>query len=179
MRRPSLSMMVMPVALLASFGCALPTEGVGDEIGTTETGTGTETGTETGTGTGTGTETETGEEPLECMDTMRCNPLDLSDCSEGEVCIFFNTEFQCAPFTGDGSGVAGAPCVSATECNPGLACIQSVFFPACAGGACCSPNCNVDAANTCPNAGEVCDAWMLGEGADPCYVNVGVCITQP
>jgi hypothetical protein len=161
MRRLGLSILVMPVIMLA---CARKTDDVADD-----------------TSSSTSTETETGEEPLECADPMRCNPLDLDDCPESEMCVFFNTEFQCLPFTGDGGGVAGAQCDSATDCNPGLACIQGVFFTNCAGAACCSPNCNVDAANTCPNAaaGEICDPWMLGDGADPCYVNVGVCLTQP
>lgn len=55
----------------------------------------------------------------------------------------------------------------------------------CAGDACCSPNCfvdgTVDGSSTCPNAdaGEVCDPWSLGDMADPCYENVGVCSTPP
>src|SRR5690242_14718507 len=119
MRRLELSMMIVLV-----LACARQADEAGDD-----------TGSETGTSTETGTETETGEEPLECADAMRCNPLDLDDCAEGETCIYFNTEFQCAPFTGDGSGVAGAVCAVATDCNPGLACIQSVFFTDCAGDA--------------------------------------------
>lgn len=168
--QPSISLSL--VLLLGA--CATQPDDAADD---TSTSTGTE-------GTSTSTGTETGDEPAEC-ESDRCNPLDLSDCAEDEICIFFNTEFQCLPFTGDGSGVAGAPCDSATACNPGLACIQSVFFSDCAGDACCSPNCfvdgTVDGSGTCPNAdaGEVCDAWSLGAMADPCYENVGVCSTPP
>jgi hypothetical protein len=167
MRRLDLPLMVMSVILFASFACARQADEAGDG-----------TGTEAGTDTGTETETETGDEPLECANDMRCNPLDLEDCPEGDMCIYFSTEFQCFPFMGDGSGVAGAPCEAANDCNPGLACIQSVFFPDCAGAACCSPNCDVDGPNICA-AGEICDPWMLGDDADPCYVDVGVCITEP
>jgi hypothetical protein len=140
-----------------------------DDVADAGTGT-TETSTDTGD---SGTETGGG---LVC-EGERCNPL-VNDCPEGELCIFFNTEFQCFPSTGDGSGVAGAVCATATDCNEGLACIQSVFFANCAGDACCSPNCDLDEPNTCPNAdaGELCMQWFVGqEGTDPCYVNAGVC----
>jgi hypothetical protein len=146
-----------------------------DDVADGETST-SETSTETGS---SDTETGTGDGGVEC-EGERCNPLE-NDCPEGELCIFFNTEFQCFPSTGDGSGVAGAPCATATACNEGLACIQSVFFEDCAADACCSPNCDLDEPNTCPNAdaGEVCIQWFMGQqDTDPCYVNAGVCGVQ-
>lgn len=135
---------------------------------------------DTGT-TATSTDTDTGEAGTEdgglVCEGERCNPLE-NDCPEGELCIFFNTEFRCFPSTGDGSGVFLAPCDTATDCNEGLACIQSVFFDNCASEACCSPNCDLSGPNTCPQtgAGEFCMQWFQGRvDTDPCYVNAGVC----
>jgi hypothetical protein len=155
------SSLVLPMS-----ACGRQTDDVADgDTSTAESSTDTgETGTEDG--------------GLVC-EGERCNPLE-NDCPEGELCIFFNTEFQCFPSMADGSGVSGAPCDTATSCNEGLACIQSVFFTNCASDACCSPNCDLSEPNTCPNAGagEVCMQWFMGQDdTDPCYVNTGVCGT--
>jgi hypothetical protein len=138
-----------------------------DDVADADTGTAE-------TSTDTGEQTETGG--LVC-EGDRCNPLE-NDCPEGELCIFFNTEFQCFPATGDGTGVFGASCDTATDCNEGLACIQSVFFSNCAGDACCSPNCDLSEPNNCPDVGDgtFCMQWFMGRvDTDPCYVNAGVC----
>jgi hypothetical protein len=169
MRRCSRCTLAVLVLLVVppSLGCGPRTDDVAD-TGTAETSTDS---------TDSDAEADT-EGGVECAGE-RCNPLS-NDCPEGELCIFFNTEFQCFPSTGDGSGVAGAFCDTATACNEGLACIQSVFFANCEGDACCSPNCDLDEPNTCPNAaaGETCMQWFVGqEGTDPCYANVGVCGT--
>ena len=162
----------LALALVLSPACARQADDVGDEDTGSESDSGTDTQSETETG-------ETGAEVAECEGAEICNPLG-DECPEGELCIFFNTEFQCFPSTGDGTGVAGAACDTATFCNEGLACIQSVFFTSCDGDACCAPHCDLSLAeDPCP-AGQVCDPWFEGQmDIDACYMNSGVCITQP
>jgi hypothetical protein len=93
------------------------------------------------------------------------------------ICTFANDHFTCTPDASGGDGTAGTVCNVVNECNPGLSCIQSVFFDDCAGDACCSPNCDPDAPNTCPNAGagEECMPWFENQEVDECYANAGVC----
>ena len=76
----------------------------------------------------------------------------------------------------------GTPCNGPNEddnsCNQGLICIpaDAVPDPTCTGGVgCCSPICDLSAANTCPGAGQgqTCEPWF--ESTVPGYEDVGIC----
>lgn len=172
LRSPLISIVTLGLVLALAPACAREVDDLGDGD-TSSAGTGTSTDTDTGAETETGGDTGAAE----CVGEMICNPLG-DECPEGELCIFFNTEFQCFASTADGTGVAGAPCETATACEEGLACIQSVFFASCDGDACCAPNCDVSQDGSCPE-GQICDLWFDDPSTDECYAKVGVCIVPP
>ncbi len=111
-----------------------------------------------------------------------CDPLG-QNCNEGEGCYPVNDTFACAPdASGDMGGVAEV-CEFLNVCDPGSACIPPDMLPACEGSyGCCSPFCDVAAADTCDALlpGTVCRPWWDGGGPQGCSSGeIGVCALPP
>ena len=105
-----------------------------------------------------------------------CDPID-NDCPGDDLCVPNGEGWLCVL---DGSGDNGAyadPCEYANACDPGLYCMSPEHVPGCKAAGCCSPWCNIEAANTCPGATQVCIPWY--DDAPPGYEHVGICGTQP
>lgn len=122
--------------------------------------------------------------PLECVVThggvlnlclMRCNPL-TQDCPQNEVCVAtFDENFACVF---DDSGPEGQdfdPCTHLNACDPGYLCGDSDHALECDTqiDSCCLQFCEVGF-NTCPGAGQTCQAWFA-EDAPAGYELVGSC----
>ena len=108
-----------------------------------------------------------------------CDPL-AQDCDNGNLCIPSNSEagYVCVLDASGGMGPYGTPCMYANSCNAGLLCItpEAVPEPDCASASgCCSPYCDLDAANACPGTGQQCEALYEEGMAPPGYENVGIC----
>jgi hypothetical protein len=56
-----------------------------------------------------------------------------------------------------------------------LACLDAAAVPGCTAASCCSNFCDLNASNTCPDAGggQLCEPYY--EQADPGYEHVGIC----
>jgi hypothetical protein len=109
-----------------------------------------------------------------------CAPL-AQDCGRGLVCVDAELNggrgFAC---TYDGSldeGQAHDPCESLDGCDPGLHCTEPGAAVECDQDAdgCCEPYCDLTAPNTCPGAGQVCEAFFAMGEAAPGFEDVGVC----
>jgi hypothetical protein len=103
-----------------------------------------------------------------------CDPL-AQDCPPGFGCWGIDDDFVCAPDAGGDTGAYGDPCEFLNVCDPGLACVNPDVVPGCASAGCCSPFCNVAAAENCPGEGQECIPWFDPESAPPGYENVGIC----
>lgn len=109
-----------------------------------------------------------------------CDPL-VQDCEGNNLCtINPDGGFTCVLDASGGMGPYGTECGAANACNPGLVCGAGSWVPTpqCESAAyCCTPFCDVEAANDCPGAtdGQSCQALFDETNAPPGFENVGVC----
>lgn len=112
-----------------------------------------------------------------------CDPLDLTSCPHGEVCVFTNSfEFMCVgDFSGE-LGDLGDGCGNGfSNCDPGYSCEAGNSVPGgCSSdtGACCTPLCDLTAP-ACPQ-GSTCLEYFGGFGLDApvCLEDVGYCVAD-
>ena len=106
-----------------------------------------------------------------CLPT--CDPLE-SDCADGEICAPTAYYFACASATD--SKDLFEPCGSATECAPGLVCVDSDAAAECSNSesGCCSSLCKIDDP-MCSGMGQECMSYY--PPGTPGYENLGVCKT--
>lgn len=104
-----------------------------------------------------------------------CDPLALDACGAGDVCVASGQFFICVPDASGDVGSEGENCEFINVCDPGLFCgANAGGFPACDGGGCCTPYCNL-AAPVCPQ-GFDCLPWYEAGTAPKCFEDVGACI---
>ncbi len=97
-----------------------------------------------------------------------CNPL-LQNCNIGEACMWGGDEWTCQTRTDD---VAFAQaCTEATECAPGLVCVEGSRVPGCTANHCCAQLCATDEVDVCFSQSECLDVF---DGGQP---DVGLCLT--
>jgi hypothetical protein len=112
-----------------------------------------------------------------------CDPLAGVDaCAAGQVCISAWEPEKAWVCVVDASGVdggAGTACEATNGCDPGLACIDEMFYPDCPPGeeGCCSPYCDLGAP-TCAG-GLSCEPWYGEEEAPAGHEDIGVCVLKP
>lgn len=104
---------------------------------------------------------------------VMCDPL-AQDCPEGEACGLLDDQFLCVPVLTEGG--AGDPCLTASECSPGLACCPGELLPECGDARCCASLCDVgDGPGAgCP-AGTACAPVFVGPNVPAEYQDYGVC----
>jgi hypothetical protein len=117
----------------------------------------------------------------------KCDPL-LQSCPTGEGCYpdeeaAGNTGFICLPTVGEDQMV-GDTCWLLSNCEPGLLCVTSSFFPGCdAPVGCCTQLCDISMPDPCPalDPGLECISWYYQGGMppDPQWENVGACVIPP
>lgn len=103
-----------------------------------------------------------------------CDPL-LQDCPMGSGCYAIdgsNGKTICMQDASGNGGQDGEPCEYDNVCDPGLVCIGGSF--GCQATWCCTPWCDLSAANTCPGTGEQCVAHF--EDPPPGKEDVGICV---
>lgn len=105
-----------------------------------------------------------------------CDPL-LQDCAGGQLCVSVNSGFRCVPDASEGQGFYGIGCQFVNSCNPGLSCAVPELVPGCADPACCTPFCDLDAAEPCPDQdlGVSCIAFFEEGEALPHQEHIGIC----
>ena len=106
----------------------------------------------------------------------QCDPIG-QDCPDGQGCYPESHGFFCSNAVGTG-GAYGDPCEFLNACEPGLWCADASAVPGCRGAVgCCTPLCDVGAANDCPDAamGQTCVPLFEAGQAPAGYENVGSC----
>lgn len=113
-----------------------------------------------------------------------CDPI-LQDCGEGEGCYPTGAEaFACVPDASDqaeGGGAIGTSCEFLNACDPGSFCADGSLIPGCEGTGCCTPFCDLAAADGCDAMlpGTVCSVWTKDpqEPFESCTTGeLGVCV---
>lgn len=112
--------------------------------------------------------------PSLCLRT--CDPLNPQTCGETELCTPNNNGNFVCTFAGkpENQGAYGSPCEFVNECAEGFACVEREVFDNCETGSCCTPYCNLNEDNPCPNELE-CVPW-IDEDLPPELEHVGVCV---
>jgi hypothetical protein len=107
-----------------------------------------------------------------------CDPV-LQDCDDGLACYWANNGFNCI-FTAQDIP-PGEPCGFINDCVAGSGCITAEVLPNCAGAACCSPFCQLEAGDQPCEVlpGTTCVSFFEEGMAPPGYELVGVCLLQP
>lgn len=109
---------------------------------------------------------EVNHNALHCV--LLCDPL-ASDCPIGGACLPWLNGFACLdnpqPYV-----EVGLPCAG-DECNDGLVCAEGAFLSCEAN--CCTPYCDVNAAEPCPDLMQQCVSYY--GGAFPEWDHVGYC----
>jgi len=105
----------------------------------------------------------------------RCDPF-LQNCPATLACHLNGAKFMCVPDRSMGGGAYGEPCNGFGSCAPGNTCLSFRKFDDC-DGICCSPWCDVEAANTCPGPNQLCVPFNTGS-RDPALANLGVCANE-
>ncbi|MDC0722306.1 hypothetical protein [Nannocystis bainbridge] len=112
-----------------------------------------------------------------------CDPLDLSTCGAGEVCIKgqWVNDFFCEVDLSGATGEFGDACDKGNGCDPGYSCEAPEYVPGgCPDGAiaCCTPMCNLGDPQ-CPDGTE-CRDYFGGFGLAPaqCLDDVGFCTVE-
>lgn len=103
----------------------------------------------------------------------RCHPL-KQDCGAGQTCSYQGLQFGMVCIAQDPmpSGLL-MPCASEKDCEVGLSCVPD-GVSGCQ-GACCTPFCNVQDANSCASVpGATCVALEFSEPS-PQLTDVGIC----
>ncbi|MBC8067026.1 MAG: ribulose phosphate epimerase [Deltaproteobacteria bacterium] len=106
-----------------------------------------------------------------------CDPV-VQDCRDDYGCYPQGEGFQCFADASGDSGAPGEPCEFPNVCDPGSACIGAELVPECQGSGCCSPFCDLAAADDCAASipGTVCTPWFSGGQSNGCVAaTVGVC----
>lgn len=108
--------------------------------------------------------------------TPSCDPLQ-QDCPTGERCSPVSNPapgYACFDDVSGADGQAGEPCTMLNGCDPGLVCVFADDTTPCGGDVCCTPYCDVNEPNTCPQAPEqVCRPAFKEQ--PPGYEHVGYC----
>lgn len=105
-----------------------------------------------------------------CLPT--CDPL-VQACPEGEGCYPSDNGYICAPNSAsEDSGLEGDACNFINNCQPGFACTDAENLLGCMANACCSPVCDLNAPDPCPNPETMCRP-IFGEEQD--YAHAGYC----
>lgn len=114
---------------------------------------------------------------VSCVDcgahpNLACNPFSDAGCGPGEACHFdtFSDTAQCV--SGELTKLGdGAICLPGSEgyCAPGLVCVYGIYVDGCAGDRCCTPLCNTQQPDVCPD-GRVCGPADMSN-------YVGVCLS--
>jgi len=108
-----------------------------------------------------------------CLDD--CHPL-AKECDEGDACVYVEDSFSCSP--GGVHGI-GEPCNGST-CTDGQACLPAPFLPECQSGSCCTPYCDVNTEDPCPDLeGSTCVTFFMEGAAPEGLENVGSCVFPP
>lgn len=107
-----------------------------------------------------------------------CDPV-LQDCDPtGSACwqATGTNGFTCIIDSSGDAGAYGDPCEFINSCDPGLACADANGVPGCTGSGCCTPFCDVNEPNNCPDAamGQTCEPYY--DMPDPGYEHVGICV---
>lgn len=112
--------------------------------------------------------------PSLCLRT--CDPLNSETCGEQELCTPNNNGNFVCTYAGkpEDQGAYGSPCEYVNDCSEGYACVESGMFASCETGSCCTPYCNLDEDQSCPDQLE-CVAWM-DKDLPPDLDHVGVCV---
>ncbi|WP_096328667.1 hypothetical protein [Nannocystis exedens] len=112
-----------------------------------------------------------------------CDPLDVSTCKEGEVCIKgqWVNDFFCRLDASAETGKFRDACDKANGCDPGYSCEAPEYVPGgCPEGAiaCCTPMCDLDDPQ-CPEDSK-CYEYFGGFGLEPaqCLEDVGFCTVE-
>ena len=107
-----------------------------------------------------------------------CNPLN-NECSAGELCAPNAGFFRCIRDVSDLDGGLYGPCEGADQCQLGLACVESAPIINCDPKflGCCTPWCDVNQINTCPDD-LICAPWWEPGSEQPGTENVGTCSAQ-
>lgn len=111
--------------------------------------------------------------PSLCLRT--CDPLDTETCGEEELCTPNNNGNFVCTFAGkpEEQGAYGSPCEYVNDCGEGFACVESGLFSSCKTGSCCTPYCDLEQDDSCPDLLE-CVPWMDAD-LPPDLGHVGVC----
>lgn len=111
-----------------------------------------------------------------CMEN--CDPTQQG-CPAGMGCYPFDPYICWPDFSGE-FGAYGDVCMWGNACDPGLLCYAPEAVPDCAGSACCTQYCNLDAPD--PDAeclgqaeGQLCQPFEFGDGPVAGLEHVGVC----
>ncbi len=127
-------------------------------------------------------------EPIVPVCFRKCNPL-VQDCPSGEGCFMdapmLGAEgFVCMPLVKNlspGGGVFPEGCIAMSNCAPGNSCVFAENVPSCQGVYCCTPWCDLDLPDPCPEYEETmsCIPWYPQGEAPPNFENVGICGILP
>lgn len=101
---------------------------------------------------------------------QHCNPL-MDECPSGGHCSSPDWGFLCFDPNDPTANQAGDSC-ELTDCGKGLICVNAADVPGCPGDVCCTPYCDINGPNTCPNPGQKCVPLL---DANRPMGNVGAC----
>jgi hypothetical protein len=106
-----------------------------------------------------------------------CDPVAQS-CPDGHGCYPTHETFVCAHDASGDSGAYADACEYLNVCDPGLACVVASAVVDCipTSPGCCTPFCDLTAAEVCPGAGMECAPWFERDQAPPRYEHVGICL---
>ncbi len=101
-----------------------------------------------------------------------CDPL-LQACPESEGCYPINTSYVCAPNAApDDSGFEGDQCNYINACQPGFTCTEDDQLVDCMHNRCCTPFCDLNVQDSCPNPETICRP-IYGDNQE--YPDAGFC----
>ncbi len=100
-----------------------------------------------------------------------CNPL-LQNCPQGQGCYPDGQNYTCQEVLVEDSGFEGDPCTLVNQCQPALTCLDPQQLVDCMHFRCCTPFCDLNAQDPCPNPETQCIA--LHEN-NPDYPHLGYC----
>ncbi|MFV8752835.1 hypothetical protein ACNOYE_20005 [Nannocystaceae bacterium ST9] len=102
-----------------------------------------------------------------------CDPL-VQNCDDGLACRWDGSNFSCLPIVQNIP--AGEPCDGDDQCGLGSQCVDAPVLSECAGGACCSPFCDLTAAEPqCEAApGTICEVYFFDLPLG--FEHVGLCV---
>ncbi len=122
-----------------------------------------------------------------CACTPICDPLQLT-CPSGSSCQFQKSaagfgeggEFVCAQTIA--AQDQGGPCLDDWQCSDGLSCVLAEQVSGCEAGSCCTPYCDLQGPDTCPDPLTqecIALAGLWGEYPEepgPEFAHIGACV---